>query len=148
VYYAIAGGDLAARFGRTQIRMEYLLRQQSFEADPMLMFKQPVPASGRQVFDKHGAYLEVERSMTDTIGLYARVDGLYRVGNVPISSALDPRSTLEPKSAILRYTAGGTVAVWQGWRLKTSAELWSFSNDVPTHWDFELGFHLAVVGTF
>ena len=102
LYYAIAGGDLAARFGRTQIRMEYMVRQQSFEAGPMVMpFKQPVPASGRQVFDKHGAYLEVERSMTDTIGLFARADGLYRVGNVPIDSAL------EPKSAILRYTAGG-----------------------------------------
>ena len=141
--YLIAGVDLAARLGRTQIRLEYLVREQSFEAGPMAMpFKLAVPASGRQVFDKHGAYVEIERSVTDTLGLFARVDGLYRLGNVPINSELGPRSV------ILRTTAGGTLAIWQGWRLKTSAELWSFSNDFPAHRQLELGFHLAVVGTF
>jgi hypothetical protein len=140
--YTIAGVDIAARLERTQIRAEYLVRHQTFEANPNVIFKLPVSASRVQSFNKHGYYLEVERSFTDTIGLFVRADGLYRVGNVPVSSALAPRS------AIFRYTGGGTLAVWQGWRLKASAELWAFSDDFPIHQTFELGFHLAIVGTF
>jgi hypothetical protein len=140
--YTVAGGDCAARIGRTQIRLEYLVRHQTFEANPAVQFELPVPASGREAFNKHGYYLEVERSMTDIIGLIARVDGLYRAGNVTIDSPLAPRS------AIFRYTAGATVALLPGWRLKASAELWAFSNDVPAHQELELAFHLATVGTF
>jgi hypothetical protein len=142
VAYAIAGADVAARLGRTQIRFEYLVRRQGFEADATTTFKQPVPASGFQTFDKHGAYLEVERTLNDTLTLVARADGLYRSGNVVSTS------TLEPRSAIFRYTGGATVALVPGLRVKASAELWAFSNDPPIHQDLELAMHLGLVGTF
>ena len=47
-----------------------------------------------------------------------------------------------------RTIAAGTLALAPGFRLKASAELYAFSNDVPVHQDLELAFHLAVVGTF
>ena len=140
--YLIGGGDLAARIGRTQVRLEYLVRRQTFAPDPAVPFKLPVPASGQDQFEKHGAYLEIERSMTETVTLLARADGLYRAGNNPVASPLATRA------AVLRYTAGGTVAIAPGLRLKASAELWAFSNDVPIHQELELAFHLSVVGTF
>jgi hypothetical protein len=80
--------------------------------------------------------------MTETVTLLARADGLYRAGNLPAASPLAPRA------AVFRYTAGGTVAVAPGFRIKASGELWAFSNDVPAHQDLELAFHLGVVGTF
>jgi len=146
--YTIGGADFAARIGRTQIRAEYLLRRQSFATT--LQLKEPVASDAVQTFDKHGYYLEIERSMTDTIALVGRVDGLYRQGNVVVTS------TLDPKAAIIRYTGGATYAVTSGWRLKASGELWAFSNDAawgfrdghPAYDQLELGLHLAVVGTF
>jgi hypothetical protein len=57
-------------------------------------------------------------------------------------------SPLATRAAVFRYTAGGTVAIAPGLRLKASAELWAFSNDPPIHQDLELAFHLSVVGTF
>ena len=140
--YLIAGGDAAARIGRTQVRFEYLVRRQTFAPDPAVPYKLLVPASGEDTFEKHGAYLEVERSMTETVTLLARADGLYRAGNLPVASPLAPRA------AVFRYTAGGTVAIAPGFRIKASGELWAFSNDVPAHQDLELAFHLGVVGTF
>jgi hypothetical protein len=140
--YLIAGGDAAARIGRTQVRFEYLVRRQTFAPDPAVPYKLAVPASGEESFEKHGAYLEIERSMTDTVTLLVRADGLYRAGNLPVASPLAPRA------AVFRYTAGGTLALAPGFRLKASAELWAFSNDVPAHQDLELAFHLSGVGTF
>ena len=140
--YLIAGGDAAARIGRTQLRLEYLVRRQTFAPDPTVPFKLVVPASGEEAFEKHGAYLEVERSMNDTVTLLVRADGLYRAGNLPAASPLAPRA------AVGRGTAGGTLAVAPGLRLKASAELWAFWNDVHANSDLELAFHLAVVGTF
>jgi hypothetical protein len=139
--YLIAGGDLAARIGGTYLRLEYLVRHQSFPADPAA-FKEPVPASGEDSFDKHGYYLELEHALNGVVSLVARADGLYRKGNVPLTSPLAPRS------AVFRYTFGGTVAIQPGWRLKASAELWAFSNDPPVHQEVEPSFHLAIVGTF
>ena len=69
--YLIAGGDAAARIGRTQVRFEYLVRRQTFAPDPAVPYKLVVPASGEDTFEKHGAYLEVERSMTETVTLLA-----------------------------------------------------------------------------
>jgi hypothetical protein len=141
-YYLIGGGDLAARIGRTQVRLEYLVRRQTFAPDPNVPFKLVIPASGVESFEKHGAYLEIERSMTDTLALLLRADGLYRAGNLPVASPLAPRA------AVFRYTAGGTIALAPGFRLKASGELYAFTNDPPIHQDLELAFHLSVVGTF
>jgi hypothetical protein len=140
--YTIAGGDLALRVGRTQLRLEYLARRQTFTGDPAAMFQLPVPADGRQVFTKHGAYVEIERALTDIVTVVARADGLYRAGNVLVDS------TLGPRSAIFRYTAAVAIAVQPAWRLKASAELWAFSNDPPRHEALEMSFHMAVVGMF
>jgi len=141
-YYLIGGGDLAARIGRTQVRLEYLVRRQTFAPDPAVPYKLVVPPSGVETFGKHGAYLEVERAMTETLTLLARADGLYRAGNLPADSPLAPRA------AVFRYTAAAALALAPGFRLKASAELWAFSNDPPAHQDLDVAFHLAVVGTF
>jgi hypothetical protein len=140
--YLIAGGDLAARIGRTQLRAEYLVRRQTFAPDPAVPYKLAVPASGEDQFEKHGAYLEVERPVTETVTLLLRGDGLYRAGNNPVVSPLATRATA------LRATAGGTLALAPGLRLKASAELWAFSNNPPHDQDLEVAFHLGVVGTF
>jgi hypothetical protein len=105
-------------------------------------YKLIVPPSGEETFEKHGAYLEIERAMSETVTLLARADGLYRAGNLPLTSPLAPRA------AVFRYTAAGTIALAPGFRLKASAELWASSNDVPVHQDLEAAFHLGVVGTF
>lgn len=141
-YYLIGGGDLSARIGRTQVRFEYLVRRQTFAPTPTVPYKLTVPPSGEEAFEKHGAYLEIERTMSETVTLLLRADGLYRAGNLPLMSPLAPRA------AVFRYTAAGTVGLAPGFRLKASAELWAFSNDVPVHQDLETAFHLGVVGTF
>jgi len=140
--YLIGGGDVAARIGRTQLRLEYLVRRQTFAPDPAVPYKLIVPPSGEESFEKHGAYLEIERAMTDTVTLLVRSDGLYRAGNIPVASPLTPRA------AVGRVTAGGTLTIAPGLRLKASAELWAFWNDIHANSDVELAFHLAVVGTF
>jgi len=140
--YLIAGVDAAARIGRTQVRAEYLVRRQTFAPAPGVPFKLVVPPSGEEAFEKHGAYLEIERTMTETVTLLLRADGLYRAGNLPVASPLAPRAT------VFRTTAAGTIALAPGFRLKASAELWAFSNDVAVQPDLETAFHLGVVGTF
>src|SRR6185503_8852719 len=84
-YYLIAGGDASARIGRTHLRLEYLMRRQTFAPDPAGAYKLAIPPSGEDAFEKHGAYLEIERTMTETLTLIARADGLYRAGNLPVS---------------------------------------------------------------
>jgi hypothetical protein len=142
VSYTIAGADLAARLGRTQIRMEYLVRHQTFLSDGTMPFKEPIATGEIQAFDKHGAYLEIERTMTDAVTLVARADGLYRVGNVLMGNPLPTRA------AMFRYTGGATLAVVPGWRVKASAELWAFSDSLRVQQNLELALHLALVGTF
>jgi hypothetical protein len=139
--YTIAGADLSGRFGRTQVRAEYLVRRQGFVEDPMTMWKQPVDA-GTAHFSKHGYYLELERAFTEVLTVLARADGMLRVGNVPAVAVLEPRS------AVFRYTLGTTVGLQPGFRLKASAELWSFSQDPPAHDDLEWSAHLGFVGAF
>jgi hypothetical protein len=142
VSYTIAGGDLSGRFGRTQIRMEYLVRRQTFIESPLATFKQPRAADGRGRFTKHGWYLEIERAMTDALTLLVRADGLARFGNLPVDSPLSTRA------AVFRYTGAATYALQPGLRIKAGVETWAFSNDFPKHDDLELSFHLALVGTF
>jgi len=137
--YAIAGADFAARFGRTQVRLEYLVRRTQFDTAGLMLVER---GGGIQSVDKHGAYLEVERALTEALTLVGRVDGLYRAGNETIDS------TLGTRAAVFRYTGGATLAVIPGWRVKASGELWSFTNDPPHQGAFELALHLALVGTF
>jgi hypothetical protein len=139
--YTIAGVDLAARLGGTYLRAEWLTRRQSFAGVPSQIFKQAVDPGALQVFEKDGFYLELERPLDEVVTVLGRVDGLYRVGNVAMTS------TLEPHSAITRYTAAVTLGLLRGFRIKTSAELWTFGPRLGSSAEVETSFHLAVVGT-
>ena len=140
--YTIAGADVSGRFHRTQVRAEYLVRRQEFTEDPRQMFKDPITGTGRDHFDKHGYYLELEQPLTDGLSLFARADGLFRRGNVLADSPLTTRSV------VFRYTGGLTVLLQPGFRLKLSGEGWAFSDRFPDHQRWELSIHLGVVGTF
>ncbi len=140
--YTIAGADLSARFGGTSLRLEYLMREQSFAVDPAVPYQRPPDPSGRERFRKHGYYLELEHPVSEALTLVARADGLYRTGNLPVGSPL------APTSAVYRYTAAATVALQPGFRLKVSVELWAFGDDLPAHHDLQPTFHLGVVGGF
>jgi hypothetical protein len=48
-YYLIGGGDLSARIGRTQVRLEYLVRRQTFAPPPGVAVQADRAAVGRGV---------------------------------------------------------------------------------------------------
>jgi hypothetical protein len=139
--YTIGGADLSARLGSTYLRAEYLVRRQSFQGSTGTIFKEAVDPSSLQLFDKSGYYLEVEHALSELVTVVGRFDGLYRVGNVPVGS------TLGPRAAITRYTAAATFAVLRGFRVKASAELWTFGDGPGASTEMEPSFHLAVVGS-
>jgi hypothetical protein len=142
LHYLILGGDLTLRIRRTNVRIEYLVRRQEFDASDPTRFKYRVPPTNGDFFVKHGAFVEVEQPVTRRVDLIGRVDGLYRAGNVLAAS------TLSARSAVVRYTAGTAIAVDRGFRLKLSTELWSFSDRAPVGVHDELSFHAGVVGAF
>ena len=137
----VLGADLVLRIGRWALRAEYLLRRTKMDlgADPSQGFLYGVGRDGR--YDpyalKDGFYVESTFPLGDLVEIVGRVDGLRRQGNVPKTSLL--RST----SAVLRYTLGGNLRLYEGWRVKLSAEYYDFSDFAD-----ELGIHLGVVGAF
>ncbi|MGM0575961.1 MAG: hypothetical protein ACQEXJ_09555 [Myxococcota bacterium] len=139
--YLILGADLVLRIRDWSLRAEYLLRrtQMALGADPASRFRYGPGADGE--FDpyalKDGFYVETEYDVGEHVELVGRVDGLRRIGNVPVGSPLRKRS------AVLRYTAGGVWKMHRHARLKLSAELYDFS-------DFrdEVAVHLGFVGAF
>jgi len=140
--YTIGGADLALRIARTQVRLEYLVRRQELDVSDPSIFKYEVPAEHGDYFMKHGAYVEVEQAVSDAVDVIGRVDGLYRVGNLPAAAPLLARS------AVIRYTVGSAVTIQRGLRLKTSAELWSFSDRGAVDRHNEVTFHAGAVATF
>jgi len=140
--YLILGGDLTFRIHRTNLRLEYLVRRQEMDVGDPSRFKYFVPLRDGDFFVKHGAFVEVEHPITRAVDLIGRVDGLYRVGNVLAASSLLARS------AVIRYTAGTAIAIDHGFRLKLSAELWSFSDRGTPDRHNEMSFHAGVVGAF
>jgi hypothetical protein len=142
LHYLILGGDLTLRIRRTNLRLEYLLRRQELDVSDPTVFKYQVPARGGDFYVKHGAYVELEQPVSGRVDLIGRVDGLYRVGNIVAAS------TLSARSAVIRYTAGTAIAVDRGFRLKLSAELWSFSDRGIEGRHDEMSFHAGVVGSF
>jgi hypothetical protein len=140
--YGIFGADLTFRFDRTNLRLEYLVRRQQFDISDPARFKYLVPAEGGDFFVKHGAFIELEQPLSRAVDLIGRFDGLYRIGNLPAAS------TLQAKSAVIRYTLGTAITVQRGLRLKASAELWSFSDRGLPDRHNEMSFHLGAVGTF
>jgi hypothetical protein len=141
--YAIVGGDLAVRVGRTAVRAEYLVRRTEMDVSDGAIFKYAVPAVGGDFFVKHGAYLEVEQPILRDLDLAARLDGMFREGNVLASSALSSNAR------VLRETLGFSYALDRNFRVKASWELWQFSDPDPlTGRTDEVSLHLGFVGTF
>jgi hypothetical protein len=144
--YAIFGGDLAFRFQRTSLRLEYLARRTAIDvSDPTLLSLQPL-RSDKEFVMKHGAYVELEVPLAPGVDLLGRIDGLYRTGNFPV----DPTGEEVPlafRSWILRSTLGASYAFERAFRMKLSTELWKFSDEDDGQ-TIRVGMHLAFVGTY
>jgi hypothetical protein len=138
--FAIVGADLVLRRGRAALRAEYLARwtEMAIGDDPETRFKYGPGADGTYAdFSRRdGFYLEGEVP-AGPLELIARWDGLRRKGNVAATSPL------RSESAIFRYTLGAAIRIRGGLRLKTSVELYDFSD-----FDDELALHLGVAGPF
>lgn len=141
--YAIFGADFSLRVNRTNFRMEYLIRRTEMDvSDPTLFKYAVVPADG-DFFTKHGAFVEVEQPVTRSLDALARVDGMLRVGNVLASSPLSSRSS------VIRESLGLAYAIDRNFRIKSSCELWDFSDPDPTSGrHVEVSIHLGAVATF
>jgi hypothetical protein len=140
LWYLILGGDVSLRIGRTTLRAEYLVRRQTFDPDSV-QFRYGM-TDDNAFFVKHGAYVELEQPLSARVDLLIRADGLYRLGNVPVTSALDK------ESYVGRATLGGSYLVERHLRLKASAELWQFSGADERGVKTETSFHVGAVGTF
>jgi len=141
--YFIFGGDATLRLDHTTVRLEYLARRTSFDPSDRSVFKFVVADRDGDFFMKHGAYAEVEQALTPELDLVARVDGMYRVGNVEAASELGRRAS------VLRYTLGTAYAIERGLRIKFSTELWDFSDrDGTTGRKVDLSMHTGLAGSF
>ncbi len=141
--YLIVGADATLRLDKTSIRAEYLGRRTEFSTQDRSVFKYVVADERGSFSMKHGAYFEVEQSLTPELDLVGRVDGLYRVGNVAADSELNRRSS------VFRYTLGTAYAIERGLRIKFSTELWEFSDrDALSGRKVELSMHTALAGSF
>ncbi|MFO0727465.1 MAG: hypothetical protein U1E65_27050 [Myxococcota bacterium] len=137
--YWIVGADLYLRFDQLSIRSEYLLRRTDMALGdhPETKFRYAFDNPSKGFFVKDGFYVEAEYPILPILEVFARFDGLRRFGNVPVNSAL------RSKSAVLRYTAGLNLIIFQGLRIKLSGEYWDFSD-----FSDEIGVHLGVVANF
>jgi hypothetical protein len=140
--YAIFGADGWLRLGRTNIRAEWLVRRQEFDAGDSSQLKYTVPPSGGDFFVKHGAYVELEQPLGAGVDGIVRVDGLVRLGNVAAGSPLSSDAT------VLRTTIGASYVVARGVRLKLSPELWQFNYADANGRKVEASMHVAVAGAF
>jgi len=140
--YAIFGADGWLRIGRTNIRAEWLVRRQEFDASDQTQLKYTVPPSGGDFFVKHGAYVELEHPLGAGVDGIVRVDGLLRLGNVAAASPLSN------DASVLRTTIGASYVVARGVRLKLSPELWQFNYADANGRKVEASLHVAVAGAF
>ena len=140
LWYAIFGADATLRINRTTLRVEWLMRRQQFDPDGVAL--RYVITDDNAFFVKLGAYVELEQPLTSRVDLIVRGDGLYRVGDVPITSPLDK------ESAVGRATLGIAVLVERHLRIKASSELWEFTDPDVNGVKTEFSFHLGAVGTF
>jgi hypothetical protein len=139
--YFIYGADLAVRLPKLTLRAEYLARRQDLDVSDPARYKYTLEP-GATFFNKHGAYLEGEYQASKNVDLLARVDGLYRSGNVVAAS------TLSARSAVMRYTIGTAYNLERGLRIKASSEFWSFSDLDALGRRNAVSFHLGFVGAF
>lgn len=137
--FSIVGADASLQLGRVVLRAEALRRrtEMSLGDDPASRFRYG-PVGGKYstfaIKDGFDAEAEIRLGKLELIG---RWDGLRRVGNVLATSEL------RSESAVLRYTAAAAYKLSGALRLKTSVELYDFSD-----FEDELAFHLGVAGPF
>jgi hypothetical protein len=138
--FAIAGIDGVFQLRSVFVRAEYLVRatQMDLGATPGTTFKYGPGKNGQYAdyFVKDGFYAEGEVPLGG-VSLIARWDGLRRAGNVLATSQLSS------SSFVLRYTLGFAARVYAAIRIKTSVELYQFS-DFPD----ELAIHLGLATPF
>jgi hypothetical protein len=140
--YAIVGADLSLRVGRTDLRLEYLLRRQQFDVENPAALRYDVLGPRGDFFVKQGGYAELKVPLSSDVDIVARGDGMYRVGNLPALSPLSRRST------VMRYTLGTMFTLSAGVRAKLSGEVWDFSDADIEGRHSELTWHAAIVGTY
>ncbi len=138
--FLITGGDASLQLGRIVLRAEYVRRrtEMSLGDDPIERFKYGPAADGRfanfSIKDGFDTEAELRAGPFTLIG---RWDGLRQIGNVLATS------DLRSKSAILRYTAATAYNLSGALRLKTSVELYDFSD-----FEDELAVHVGIAGPF
>lgn len=140
--YTFFGGDLTLRVRRTNVRVEYLGRRQTFETSDPTQLAYRVAGGRGDFFVKQGLYAEIEQPLSGAVDLVLRYDFMSRNGNVQAGSPLTHRS------AIHRGTVGFTYALERGLRLKASTESWHFTDADHRGRQQAVGFHLGLVGTF
>ena len=141
--YYILGTDLTIRLDKTTFRTEYLTRRTTFDITDRNSFKYVIGSTRGDFFEKHGAYAEVEQSLTPDLDVLGRIDGMYRVGNVEAQSELGRRAS------VFRYTVGMAYALERGLRMKLSTELWEWSfRDADSGRKLDVSMHAALAGSF
>jgi hypothetical protein len=120
----IAGADASLQAGGFVVRAEYLARwtEIAIGSDPAARFKYgPIAGRYADYFLKQGFCIEAEQELGRFTAI-ARWDGLRRSGNVLVTSPL------RSESALLRYTAAGSMRLHAGIRFKASVEYYDFSD--------------------
>jgi hypothetical protein len=131
--FVIGGADVVISLAGLVFRAEYLARRtdMALGADPATRWKYGPGSDGRydDHFFKHGFYAETEIPI-GRVDVFARFDGLLRLGNIVRDSPLSSSARL------LRYTAGAAIRISENLRIKTSAEYYQDSDlgdDVALH---------------
>jgi hypothetical protein len=142
--YIILGADASVRIHRTNIRAEYLVRRTEISTLPGAQsgLKYAIAADDGNYFVKHGAYVELEQPVVHDLDAIARVDGMARIGNVPVGSLLTEHSWM------VRETLGLAYGIERNLRLKGSVEYYEFSEADLAGNVRDLAFHVGVTGTF
>ena len=140
LFFVMAGIDTVLRINRFILRAEYIARrtEMSLGDDPAGRFRYGRNEDGEfdDFFVKHGFYVEAERPF-GKFDLVARFDGLRRAGNVVNTSPLRSLST------VLRYTGALSYKIHGPLRIKTSVEVYDFSD-----FDDEVAIHAGLAGPF
>lgn len=138
--FLIVGGDASLQLDSFVLRTEYVRRHTEIAIgdSPTERFKYGPKSDGTfaNYVIKDGFDIEGELAL-GRVSLIARWDGLRQVGNVLATSELRSRS------AILRYTAAAAIKLTGALRIKTSLELYDFSD-----FEDELAAHIGIAGPF
>ncbi|HUQ02705.1 MAG TPA: hypothetical protein VM261_09435 [Kofleriaceae bacterium] len=138
--FAVVGAQVSLRTSHATLRGEVLARrtEMALGENPAMRFRYGPGSDGE--FDpyvlREGFYNELEVPV-GRVDLVARWDGLRRRGNVVQTSSM------RSESAVLRYTAGFSVALRESLRLKVTGERYDFSD-----FQDETVFHTGIAGPF